>query len=401
MRIVQIITGLFAGGAERVVADLSAGLRARGHDVTLISLQPLPVASPALETLRRAQVPVQSLRLTRTTPWRVFGLGRMLREMQPALVHAHLIHANLASRLASPRSSGTRTAHPDRLKPGPQPLGVQALACSDSALVVQPREWRLVNTVHIAERRRGKGWHFLLDRWTLSRCDLQTAVSGAVRDFHAGRLEVPPATLPVVYNGIRAPRQPTPAEIAALRQSWGVADCTRVIGAVGRLDWQKGFDRLLGRLPALATAMPPGERWGVVILGEGPERRRLERLALRSPQNTPVRLPGFRADAADCLGAFDLFVMPSRYEGFGLTLAEAMAHGVPVLASRVDSLPELLDGYANGATWDFTQPAGAPLADEIRRLAARTERTPSLRFTLDAMVDGYLRLYAGLRGECG
>ena len=363
MKIVQVITGLFAGGAERVVADLSVGLRTRGHEVTLISLQPLPLSSPALAALRSAQVPVQSLGLTRTTPWRLFALGRLLRQLSPELVHAHLIHANLASRLATPR---------------------------------QRRPWLLVNSVHIAERRPGKSWHFLLDRQTLSRCDVQTAVSAAVRDFHAARLGVPAESMPVLYNGIRAPRRLAVAEIAALRQGWGVADCTRVIGGVGRLDWQKGFDRLLESLPALAAALPPGERWGVVILGEGAERARLEKLALRSPQNVLVRLPGFRPDAADCVGAFDLFVMPSRYEGFGLTLAEAMAHGAPVLASGVDSLPELLAGYANGGTWDFTQPAAAPLADEIRRLAARTERTPSLRFTLDAMVDGYLRLYARL-----
>lgn len=363
MRIVQVITGLFAGGAERVVADLSAGLRARGHEVTVVSLQPLPAASPALETLRSAQVPVRSLNLTKAAPWRWFGLGRVLREQQPELVHAHLIHANLASRLTGQR---------------------------------QARAWRVVNTVHIAERRPGKGWHFLLDRRTLARCDLQTAVSRAVRDFHAARLGVPPVSMPVVYNGIRAPRRLTAAEIATLRQTWGVADCARVIGAVGRLDWQKGFDRFLKRLPELGAALPSGERWGVVILGEGRERPRLEKLALRSPQNMRVRLPGFRADAADGIAAFDLFVMPSRYEGFGLTLAEAMAHGVPVLASDIDSLPELLEGYANGATLDFEAVANDRLVGELRRLAARTEHTPSLRFTLDGMVDEYLGVYDGL-----
>jgi hypothetical protein len=64
-------------------------------------------------------------------------------------------------------------------------------------------------------------------------------------------------------------------------------------------------------------------------------------------------MPGFRPDADRAMGAFDLFIMPSRYEGFGLTLIEAMSHGLPVIASGADSLPELLEGYTDGRIVSF------------------------------------------------
>lgn len=362
MKIVQVITGLHPGGAERVVADLACELRSRGHGVHVVALQPLPAQSPALDTLRGAQIPVDSLELGRLAPWRLRRLRVLLRRELPDVVHGHLIHAHLATRLVSrPR-----------------------------------RAWQLVNTVHICERRCGKGWHFLLDRLTLGRCDCQTAVSAAVRQFHAARLGVAPATMPVIANGIRPPRALPAAECAALRQAWGVGDCARVLGSVGRLDPQKGYERLLAILPALGAALPAGERWGLVLLGEGPERARLERLAARCPPNLAVRLPGFRADAADCAGAFDLFVMPSRYEGYGLALAEAMAHGVPVLASAVDSLPELLAGYPQGELADFAGAAPAALAAQAVRLARLAARTPRAPHAVASMAAEYEALYERL-----
>jgi glycosyltransferase involved in cell wall biosynthesis len=366
MRILQVITELRPGGAERVVADLSAGLVARGHEVRVTALKPLPAASPILTDLAVANVPVSSLNLTAVAPWRLWRLRRALAAWQPDVVHAHLVHANLCSRLASP---------------------------------APPRPWRLVNTVHICERRPGKQWHFLADRWTYGRCDVQTAVSQAVRDFHAARIRVRPACLPVIYNGIRPPGMLTPEQVLDLRREWGVADCATVLGAVGRLDWQKGFDLLLRLLPDLGRIMPEGERWGLVVLGEGTERAALENLASRSPPAIKVVLPGFRRDAAACIGAFDLFVMPSRYEGFGLTLAEAMCHGVPILASPVDSLPELLAGYPNGRLADFAAPDDAAIA-AVLDLIRHDARTPACRFSLDAMVDAYCALYTG-QAACG
>ena len=362
MRIAQVITSLGHGGAERVVTDICRAASARGDAVLAVSLRPLPPpgADALVCELRTAGVTVTALGVTKTAPWRIWRLRQVLTAWRPDRVHAHLFHAALAARLAA--------------TPGQRP-------------------WKLLETVHIADRRRGLGWRFWLDRKTLWRCNALVAVSGAARDFHAARLGVAPERIQVIPDGIRPPARPDAAQVARWRAEWGVAGCARLLGAVGRLDPQKGFDRLLALLPELARQVPAGERWGVVILGEGAERPRLEALAQRVPaERVVVRLPGYRPDAAACIGAFDLFVMPSRYEGYGLALAEAMAHGVPILASTADSLPELLAGYPGGRCLAGDAWTGAALAE-----AARLEHgVPRLAHTVKEMCAAYAALYASL-----
>ena len=393
MRILHLITELMPGGAERMVIELCRGQLAAGHAVAVCALKPLCADSPVVAELRTLGVPVSSLQLTAAAPWRAWGLRRRLRELAPDIVHAHLFHASLVARL----NAGGR------------------------------RRWKLVNTVHICERRTGKGWQFWLERLTLGRCDALTAVSRAVRDFMAVKLGVGGERIHLIPNGIQLPRTPDAAAVARWRAEWGVAECATVLGMVGRLDWQKGFDRVLELLPELARCVPPGETWALVILGEGKERAALERLADAGAADTKnlasrrhcvtasptacaihhsefpfkVVLPGFRADAAACIGAFDLFLMPSRYEGFGLTLAEAMAHGVPVLASKADSLPELLEGYGNGAVAEFAAENRAGLVAEIVRLAAVRTRTPHAPYTVERMLAAYEALYRNTRREGG
>ena len=365
MRILHLTTELRPAGAEVVILNLARGQVAAGHQVHVAALQPLPADSFIVDGLREVGVTVHSLALSHWRPWRALAVRRLAATLCPDLVHAHLIHANLVSRLL--------------------PRG---------------RSFPLVNTVHIAERRSGKDWHFRLDRATLRRCDVQTAVSRAVRDYHAVQLGVPPATIPVIYNGIVPPRPPSPAETAAWRAAWGVSECARVIGGVGRLDPQKGFDLLLQLLPALGAALPAGERWGLVVIGEGTQRPALEALARLAPPNLTIALPGFRADAPRCPGAFDLFVMPSRYEGFGLTLAEAMAHGIPILANAIDSLPELLADYPPGAIVDFTAEPPPILARRLIAQARQPRGVPAHRFNAETMVAAYLQLYHHLRAPC-
>lgn len=365
MNVVQVMTELRPAGAERVVADLSLGLLERGHHVQVVSLLARPPESRILDELEAAHVPVHSLGVSRGAPWRGSRLQSLLASLRPELVHSHLFHPNLLTRLA-PKN----------------------------------RTWALVNTVHVAERRRWRGWQFVLDRWSQHRSDAVTAVSVAVRNQLAERTRVAPETIPVIYNGIRAPRRLSSAEVAHMRSRWGVGDCTRVLGSVGRLHFQKGYDRLLALLPAMARFVPDGERWAVVVVGEGNERRALERLASLAPPAFKVVLPGFSSDGSECSAAFDVFLMPSRYEGFGLALAEAMAHGTPALVSSADSLPELAARCPAVRIVDFSPGAVSALVDGITELAAGP-RSPSLPFPMAGMVDSYVELYERLLRATG
>jgi len=117
---------------------------------------------------------------------------------------------------------------------------------------------------------------------------------------------------------------------------------------------QKGYDLFLNDLSAICAEIPENETWAIIIIGEGKYRKKLENIIVNQKfDNLQVKLIGFRKDAAECIGAFDLFIMPSRYEGFGLTLIEAMMQGVSILANNIDSLPELMQFYSNGECIDF------------------------------------------------
>jgi glycosyltransferase involved in cell wall biosynthesis len=365
MKIIQVITELRPGGAERVLAELCIGLRRRGHDVTVVALEPLPRESVIINELREHGIAIESVNLTKSAPWRIFRLRALLKRLQPDVVHSHLIHANLVTRLNMPGA-----------------------------------KYKLVNTVHTMESRKSKFWYFLADLLTLPLCGVQTAVSEAARDFHAGKLHVKPDSMPVIYNGIVAPRQLSYEEITQLRNSWGFAGCKAVFGSVGRLGHEKGYDILLKMLPELSRRVPAGEKWGLVIIGEGAERGALERLAKNAPENIVIALPGFRKDASDCIGAFNLFVMPSRYEGFGLVLIEAMAHGVPVIASEIGPLKELLRNYPNGMFFDFKNQPPAMLAELIAdKIINGAVSAPDLSFASEKMVEDYLNLYRQLTAE--
>ena len=365
MRIVQLITELRPAGAEQVVSTLSVGLKNRGHEVHVIALQKIPTDSPVVTNLLKHKIPVIGLNITKLTPWRILEIRKVYQKIGPHLVHSHLIHANIASRLFCP-----------------------------------PAPAVLFNTVHIAERRRGKGWHFLLDRLTFNRCDCQTCVSHAVKEFHAHRIGVDKACFPVVYNGVPQIKLLNEQQISTLIAEWGLQDCSRIVGSVGRLDYQKGYDMLLGLLKRAAGYLATGEKIGVVILGEGPERKRLERIAGEIPENISVRLPGFRADAANCIGAFNLYVMPSRYEGFGLTLVEAMAHGVPILINSVDSLPELIRGYENGECINFGRESPAEFSNRVIHQSKKKKIEPWTPFSIDSMVNSYETLYKEITPFC-
>lgn len=359
MNIVQLITELQPGGAERVLVDLCLGLVRRGHQVKVIALRPFIADSVIVDELKCAGITVLNIGLRKSMPWRVLYIRKLLNDIKPDIVHSHLFHANLVSRLNS-----------------------------------YNRYFRLINTVHTMETRKSKQWYFLADKMTLSWCDVQTAVSESARNFHAEHLCINPDTMPVIHNGIVTPKKLSATDINKLRIEWGLDNCSAVIGSIGRLGHEKGYDMVIEALPQIAAFVPAGQTWGVVIIGEGTERDKLEKMAKNAPPAIKVCLPGFRRDAAECIGAFDLFIMPSRYEGFGLALIEAMSHGLPIIASEIGPLRELLKNYSNGCFWDFSANSTAALAEKIfHTIQKKSLPSPDLSFTSDKMVENYLELY--------
>jgi glycosyltransferase involved in cell wall biosynthesis len=369
VRVAQLVTELDPGGAERVVYELATGLDRERFDPVVISLQ--PATGEVAEWLARADVPVRSIDMRSRLDLRAkMRLVRLLRAERVGLLHTHLVHATYLGRRAARRA------------------GVGAV----------------VSTVHLVERA-WRPWRSMADRLTSGASDAIVCVSDSAREQYLKRVGVRPDKVRVIHNGIDLARfscSRGAEDRAAAKKALGlpapISGGTRVIVSLGRLRRQKGHDVALRAMAIVARRVPDAV---MLVVGDGPERAKLKALHARLGLEGKAVFVGQRPDVARVLAAADCLVAPSRYEGFGLAAAEAMASGLPVIASRIDSLPEVIADDVSG----LLVPPGDPgaLAAAIERvlgddeLAARLGRAARERvrerFTLETMLGAYTDLY--------
>jgi len=189
--------------------------------------------------------------------------------------------------------------------------------------------------------------------------DAVVAVSEYVARRQRTAGAVPASRIRVVPNPVTIPETPSPA--TEVRSTLGLEPGRRLVAAAGRLTPEKGFEDLL----RAADALPPDV--DLVVFGDGPDRSRLEALRSRLRTSARVQLAGARPDAADCLAASDVCVVPSRWEeAFCLAAAEAPACERPLVATRVGAIPELVEDGVSGLLVPPASPA--ELAAAIQRL---------------------------------
>lgn len=250
-----------------------------------------------------------------------------------------------------------------------------------AALVTPGVEVVAVEHLPLATRSRPQRW---LKRQLSRRLTVHVGVGDRAGRLIEEMIGLQPGTLRTIHNGVPEPgdERPTPLGDGP------------VIGSLGRLAEQKGYDTLLR-----ALAHVDGAR--VVIVGDGPERRRLEQLAERLGVADRFELLGWRDDARGYLAAFDVFVLPSRYEAFPLSILEAMLAGTPVLATDVGSVAEAIDHGHTGVLVAPDDPlalaaALRELLDDAQRrreLAVAAEREARERFTTPVMARAFVELY--------
>jgi glycosyltransferase involved in cell wall biosynthesis len=296
------------GGSERHLLTLLPALAERGVDVSFLGLDdPARAPDPFYEALT---VPYERLTAPRDLdPSLALRVRRAVRRAD--LVHTHLVHADVYG------AFGAR---------------------------------RLVATKHNDDPFRAGAFRFV-ERALARRAARIVAITESLARFQVERVGLPASKVEVIHYGLdEAP------------QAWGtnpadpVPADARVLLAVCRLEPQKGVDVAIRALREI-----PGVH--LVVLGEGPQRAELELLA--SELEVPVYLPGRVPDVAAWLRRADVLVHPARWEGFGLALLEAMLASLPIVATRVSSIPEIV---ADGET-GLLVPPDAPSA-----LAAAVER---------------------------
>lgn len=251
--------------------------------------------------------------------------------------------------------------------------------------------------------------HRSLDRLGALMTDHVVAVSDPLADYLASRLRVPRAKLGVIRNGIRIGPIPEHWQALAVRQELGVPTEALVVGAVGRFDPVKAYDRLIMAFAQLHHDRLPGDApLALLLVGDGPEREALQRLANSLDLGDSVRFLGWRHDAQRLLCALDLFVLSSDSEGTSLSLLEAMAAGTPVIATAVGGTPDVVGpGAADqlvppGETSALARAIGGLLHNpERRREAARRGRSRvEQEYSFEAMAAAYQALYARLLRPC-
>jgi glycosyltransferase involved in cell wall biosynthesis len=240
------------------------------------------------------------------------------------------------------------------------------------------------------------GWkRSLVDRELIARLsDAFIAVSEVGRRQMIETERIPPADIVLLRNGIETlPR----VDRRAARRALGLPEDAQVVGSVGHLRSEKAFEVLIAAAAA-ARGNVPGLR--IIIAGEGPERGRLEGLISELGLSQTVDLLGARDDVATVLGACDVAVCCSDFEGGPLSVMEYMDAALPVVASEVGGLPELVEDGVTGVLVPPRDPAA--IARALKRLLGDPELRSRMgvearaRRERDYDIDSWARALEGL-----
>ncbi len=367
MRIALCITDLDVGGAEQALVALATRLDRSRFTPSVYCLGPEPAheASSCIPPLVAEDIPVHCLgaRNVAAFPAVVWKLSRLFRQFQPDLVQTFLFHANIAGRIAA------------------RAAGVRNVVCG----------------IRVAERQ--SRWHLWLDRLTTRWVTKYVCVSESVARFSAEQGGLARDKLAVIPNGVDLEHYPA-ARPAALSEA-GVPRGSRVVVFVGRLEPQKGLTWLL---EAAAQWLPRNPDARLVVVGRGPQRTALEHLALRQRVADRVHWLGWRADVAEILAASDVLVLPSRWEGMPNVVLQAMASRIPVLATDVEGVRELLGENAEpqtvafGDTPTLVEKLTRLLSDRqlAERLGQDNRRRVEQSFSIQRMVAAYEALWESM-----
>lgn len=257
----------------------------------------------------------------------------------------------------------------------------------------------------------GRNWKYRLERRIIARAVTQfVAVSRDLEQYLVRAVGIEPRKVNWICNGVDEERFKPAAAGARTASPVEDGDTPVVIGTVGRLQAIKDQRTLVAATSRLLAAVPSRRgRFRVVLVGDGPMRATLEREIAERGLGDIVELLGERDDVAELMRGMDIFVLPSIAEGISNTILEAMASGLPVVATRVGGNGELVDDGRTGRL----VPAGdaAAMAEalaayldsaELRRAdGARARQRVEARFGLSAMVEAYRTLYRAALERAG
>jgi len=309
MKVLHVITTINLGGAENHLIDLVKAQFSSGKTVIVVYLKGDHFWRDFLEKIG---IKVYCLNCNNRMIFFKFPLlSEIISKENPDIVHSHMPPAEMISWLSL-----------SNLK----------------------KKYHWVVSKHNDERFAPIPFEKLLARFVSKRAEKIICISNAVKRYMASTTGLPTEKLILIYYSVDIDKFESANKAQDLNFSNKV-----VIGTIGRLVPQKSMETLITAFSSYSRNNPDAL---LVIVGSGKLEDKLKKLAIELGVDRKIVWTGQRKDIPSVIKAFDIFVLSSIYEGFGLVLLEAMASKVPIIATNVSAIPEVLDNGRCGILFD-------------------------------------------------
>lgn len=360
MKILYVITGLSQGGAERVVCDLADKMFERGHEVKIVYLTGKIYTRPSNPEINIIKV---NLNHYYSLPKAYLSLSFVIKHYQPDIIHSHMVHANILTRLVR---------------------------------LITPMK-KLISTAHNSNEG---GWQRMwVYRLTHNLANITTNVSKEASLSFEEKMAVPKGGMLTLYNGIDLNKYYWRKDArASLLKEFKISLEDNIILSVGRLTEQKDFPNLLHAIYELKNSSEI--KFKLLIAGDGEEKNNIMNLIQKLSLSDDVLLLGRRDDIPNLMSAADLFVLPSKYEGFGLVVAEAMACRCLVVATDSGGVSEVLNNNnflsLSSDSHDLCNKIQYALTldkDTRKNVIIKNLKHVEENFSLDSIIDKWIDIY--------
>lgn len=340
VKVFHLITSLNIGGTERFLLTVLKNLQEK-YDFTVGCLKERGQIADEIEKLNISVIKFNFL-----------SLIKYLKKNKPQIIHTHLYRANILGRLAGKLAG--------------------------------------ISTI-ISSQRSIDGWkrfyHIWLDKWTANFCNLIIANSQAAKNILITREKIPPEKIIVIYNGVVQP-------LTVNRQPLTVF----IVGYIGRLHKEKG----VYLIPEIARIIyEKNDKIKFLIYGDGPEKQNLELRIKNLELENSVEFLDWQTNLENVYRSIDVLLLPSEEESFPQTALEAMSFGIPVIASNVGGVSEIIENKKNGISIKSKSPesfAGALLSisqdNYCYHCFSENSKTKASDFTIEKMINSIDKIYS-------
>jgi glycosyltransferase involved in cell wall biosynthesis len=309
IKITHLITELSYGGAQKVLINLLSNIDKEKYKCSVVCFY--NGESPVAQDIRDLSIEVIDLKMT--NKFRVDALYRLssiLKSQKPNILHSWMFHPVLAGRI---------------------------FGCLHKIPVIISSR----HNVNI-----GGLFREMINRLTAQMDDHVIAVCEVARQTEIKRAHILPDKVTTIYNGINLEEYLTILRSRdEIRKYLGVTNEDFVVVSTGRMHYQKGYSILINAISLITNTYPSIK---LLLVGDGPVRSILEKYALELGISNQIMFTGQRSDISDILHASDVYISSSLWEGSSISIIEAMASGLPIIATKVGGTPELVEDKVSG-----------------------------------------------------